>query len=345
MMQDNTYKQWNKMLPGLLVAVSIGAISYGINILLSYHAFDPLVIALIIGITLRSKTGKDHRLIPGFTFAPVVFIPIGIGFYALNNLNFAKVSEFKNRDIYLLLLTLLTYFLVIILLGRMLKQKKQITYLTATGSAICGASAIAITSPAVDAEPDDTAISLLAVSIAAITGTSIIIPFIGSLLSLNCYEYCSLSGSVIQFTGLVKMAAHNILFLKKDMTTEELLSLAISIKTSRFLGLLIVIPLFASFVRKKVFIPWVLWLFLSAGLLGTWIYSSNRDFYEMLLTPYIKTAYSISWSVALAAIGLNADIKNLLSTNGTKAIVMAFAGFLAATIIFLIGFYTMGAGH
>ena len=45
--------------------------------------------------------------------------------------------------------------------------------------------------------------------------------------------------------------------------------------------------------------------------------------------------------MAMAAIGLNADIKKLLSNNGTKALIMAFGGFFAAIAAFFIGLSIM----
>ncbi|MBU2559571.1 hypothetical protein KKA03_01595, partial [archaeon] len=62
-------------------------------------------------------------------------------------------------------------------------------------------------------------------------------------------------------------------------------------------------------------------------------------FYNNSMTPVIKPLYNILWATALAAVGLNADAKELLSNNGTKAILMAFAGFFAATFTFFIGLY------
>lgn len=85
-------------------------------------------------------------------------------------------------------------------------------------------------------------------------------------------------------------------------------------------------------VRGKIHVPWVLWAFLGAGILGTGIYAADRVFYSKTLVPWIRPIYNISWSIAMAAIGLNADVKQLLSNNGAKALIMAFGGFFAAAI-------------
>lgn len=82
-----------------------------------------------------------------------------------------------------------------------------------------------------------------------------------------------------------------------------------------------------------------MWAFLAAGLIGTWIYSTQGDIFQLKLAQYIQPVHTISWSIAMSAIGLNADVRELFSNNGAKALIMAFAGFIAATLTFLAGLY------
>jgi uncharacterized membrane protein YadS len=177
------------------------------------------------------------------------------------------------------------------------------------------------------------------VALVAIVGLFIVLPFLGTLFDITREIYCLLAGSILQFTGFVEAAIGSMPYLKAHMPERELTSLALSVKAVRYLGLLIAIPLFASLVKRRVYIPWILWTFLGAGLLGTGIYYKNEIFYNDTVIPIIKPIYYISWSIALAAVGLNADAKELLSNNGAKAMVMAFGGFFAAAATFFIGLY------
>ena len=326
---------------GLLLAILIGVLGYGIRQITKTPVADPLLVAMIIGIMFRTIVGDKPILRTGFTMAPRIFIPIGIIFYAINNLNFVKFAQVKLSMIMLMVIIILVYFIVILIMGKFLRQKKEITFLTATGSAICGASAIAITSPAIEADPDDISISLLSVAVAALVGLFIIIPFLATLFNITNKIYGLLSASVLQFTGFVKAAVGGVPFLKQEIPQTQLVSLALSIKAVRYLGLLIAIPLFTSLMKRKIYIPWVLWIFLIAGLCGSWIYKINDIFYDCYLIPYIKPIYRVSWSIAMAAVGLNADIRQLLSNNGTKALIMAFAGFLVATGTFFLGLFIL----
>jgi len=321
---------------GVFIAITIGVIAYTIRITTKASIADPLLIALLFGIILRAIIGENTKLKIGFAIASKVFIPFGIIFYSMKNLNFTKFAEVDSSIIILLIVIIFVYFSTIFILGKFLNQKKKIISLTATGGAICGASAIAITSPAVEAEPDDVSISLLATAVVGLIGLFIIMPFLATFFDLTGKTYALFSGSVLRFTGFVKAAVVNATFLDNEIPMKEMVAFALSIKAVRYIGLLIAIPLFASIVKKKFYIPWVLWMFLVTGAIGSWIYAINEVYYSETLIPFIKPIYGVAWSIAMGAIGLNADIKQLLSNNGAKALVMAFGGFISAIIAFFI---------
>ncbi len=322
---------------GFLLAVVTGLAGYLFCKMVHSHLLDPLLVALILGIIVNSSINGVKKLEPGINAASSIFIPIGIIFYGLHNLNFAKLTEVQPVMLILLFVVMLVYFSVILLLGKILGQREQITYLTASGSAICGASAIAVTSPAVKAEPDDISISLLSVAMAAFVGFALVLPFVTALFDLSANNFSLLSGSILQFTGLVKVADTFVAFLKKDIMAADMLSLALSVKAVRYLALLVAIPLFSSLIKKKFTVPWFLWAFLAAGLSGTWFYTNYGTSFHPVLVSYVKPVHTISWSIAMSAIGMKADARELLSNNGAKALIMAFAGFFAAMVTFLAG--------
>lgn len=342
MIKETTQNSLRNMLPGICIAILIGLSGYFLTSAVRSPLLEPLLIAFIFGIIIKTSWSGIRKYDPGMTIASFIFIPIGIVFYGLSNLNFNVIGKVELSRLFLILAVMFVYFLVILVLGRLLKQREQITYLTASGSGICGASAIAVISPAVKAEPDDISISLLSVSIAAFVGFAIFIPFVSAVFDLNFIDYSYLTGSTLQFTGLVKIAGNYTFHLKNDMPGSDALSLALSVKAVRYLGLLVCIPLFSSLLKKKFNIPWFLWAFIAAGVVGTLIASTKYTCYNSSLNYYVKPVHTISWSIAMAAIGLKADAKEIMSNNGGKALIMAFAGIIAAIIIFLAGIY-MGA--
>jgi len=320
---------------GLIIAILIGITGYCISIFLKHPALDPLVISLLLGVIVSSITANKEDFSSAYRYAPSVFIPFGIVFYGAHNLNFMKFGEVDPWIFYIIVPTIGMYFISVILIGKILRQKDKITYLIATGSGICGASAIAITSPAVDADADDVSISLLSVTVAAFSGVIMILPLIGAIYNLPLKIYSELVGSVVQFTGLVKLAPY-VTHLQLNPDLSDMIDLALSIKAVRYLGLLFTIPVFASMIKKRIYLPWYLWIFIASGVMGSVIYASYNEFYRMTFVSYLKPLHGVSWSIAMAAVGLNANIRHMLSTEGTKALIMSYSGFIIAIITFFV---------
>jgi len=161
---------------GMSLAAIVGLLAYGINVVSGSPLAEPLLIALFLGIAIRSILGVRESLLAGCITAPRILIPVGVIFYAAANLNFVKFAKVAPGYIALEIIIILVYLGVIAYLGRLLGLNKPTIYLCATGSGICGASAIAITSPVVDAEPKDTSIALISVTVAALFGL-LFLPF------------------------------------------------------------------------------------------------------------------------------------------------------------------------
>lgn len=332
--------KFTKIVPasGIIVSSAIGLSGYFICQFLNYPGVDPLLVSLCLGIFARMFLKNTVAHNQGFNIAVRFFIPVGICLYGLRNLNFATVTRLDAKIVFLLIIVLCAYFITVLIAGKLLRQKESITYLTASGSAICGASAITITSSAIDANPDDISISMISVTIAGLFATFILIPFFAAIFNMQNDVYAVFTGSILQFTGFVKSAVTDIPFLRKRISQEDMISLALTVKTTRYLALLISVPLFASLIRRRIVIPQTLIIFLSAGLIGYFLSIYAGPFYGCRILPLVKSAYSVLWSIAMAAVGLDTDIRRFLSNNGTIGLIMAFAGLSTAIGVFFIGF-------
>ncbi len=327
-----------EILPGLLLVVMVGVAGFVFVSWSDSSVANPLVLSLLLGIFLRTSMGQIGRFKEGIEYAPRFFLPVGIVFYALKNLNFLRIVEASSQaGVVILILVMLTILVSIMLIGKWLGQRAQIACLVAVGSAICGASAIAITSPAINAKSDDVSISLLSVTITALFGLFILLPFLAIIMDLDSRQYSFFAGSLLQFTGFVKAAVSKTPFLAPTMSNSEMVLSALSFKALKYLALVIAIPVFSSMTRGKFYIPPILVLFLVSGIAGTVFYYIDEVAYSTALLPYITPAYSISWAIAMAAIGLNADLRELLSNSGARAMIMSFAGFFCAIAVFFAG--------
>jgi uncharacterized integral membrane protein (TIGR00698 family) len=313
---------------GIIIAIIVGVIAVLIREFFGSPILDPLLVALVIGIILRSFIRFNDKFIFGFKLTPLLFIPIGVIFYGAVNLDFVKFASVNPMFIFIVIIVFIVYLTSTFLLSIMLNIDDKTTYLIAAGSAVCGASAIAITSNAVDAEPDDVSNSLIPVFLSALLGLFVFLPFLAVVLRMTGLDYAIMAGAVLQFTGFVKAAITNIPVASANVN--DLLSLALSVKAVRYIGLLILIPLFASFVRGRFYVPWYLWGFLMAGLIFSFVPDLARA-----MNPIFKPALTYLWSIAMAAIGLNANLKTLFSANGFKAFIVSFFSFAIATSVFL----------
>lgn len=112
---------------GLLIAILIGAAGYGINVVTEDAIAEPLLVSMILGIIVKTAMGNKRKSNLGFAMAPKIFIPLGVVFYAAQNLNLAKLAKVEPSVIALLIVVMLVYFGSILFLGKLLGQRKQIS--------------------------------------------------------------------------------------------------------------------------------------------------------------------------------------------------------------------------
>lgn len=319
---------------GVIIAIVVGALvimipkvfpaAWPAYKFITSPILDPLLAALLIGILVRFFIKFSDKSIAGFKLTPMLFIPLGVIFYGAVNLNFVKFGTVDPMSIFIIIFVFLAYSTFIYFLSTVFNIDSKTTYLITTGSVICGASAITIASDAVDAEPDQVSKSLISVFITALFALFVAFPLIVLIFKMTGMDYTIMSGALMQFTGLVKAAVMN------HTGDKNLADLGVSIKAIRYIFLLILIPLFSSFVKGKFHTPWYLWGFLAAGLLFSFFPSLVKS-----LNPILKPALDYLWGVSLAAIGLNANLKVLFSKDGMKTLLVSLISFLFAVFIFL----------
>lgn len=312
---------------GTAVAVLVGIAAILIGKIFNSPILDPLFVALVIGIVLRSFIKFNDNSAIGFKITPMLFIPIGVILYGAVNLNFVEFSNMHPLSIFAVIFVFLCYAGFVYLLSFMMRLDLKTAYLILTGSAICGASAITIASDAVEAEPDDVSKSLIAVFVSALAGLFIFLPIAGVLLKMSGADYGIMAGALLQFTGFVKAAVLN---LPVAGDSKEVMSLALSVKAARYMGLILLIPLLASSIKRRFYVPWYMWLFVLAGLIFSFVPGVAKT-----LSAVSKETLTYLWSIAMGAIGLNANLRVLFSKDGIKAFAVAFISFILTALVFL----------
>jgi len=308
---------------------------------------NPLVAALILGILFKSCLSRKEKLSSALSYAPWVLIPPGIILYGARNLNFLKFSQVSEigglgLGLWLLIfLVMLVYLATVIFLGCLFGVRRKTVYLTGIGSAVCGASAITITAPSIEAEPDDISVSLIAIVLVALFGMLFLLPFLAVNCGMTNQEYGVITGAILQFTGFVEGATQVGAIpdgLAKVLPDEIIQrKIALPVKGIRYLGLLIFLPLLGSVVRGRIYLPWYLWGFLGAGLIFSFWYKFDPELVEYLSIVYLTPIYKLFWASALAAIGLNTKIEAVFSRLGLQILVISFIAMLTALVAYFFG--------
>jgi len=201
-------------------------------------------------------------------------------------------------------------FLICYSIGRLVGLDSKLNLLLSSGSAICGATAMAVVAPLIKAKPQTLLISLAIIFILN-TIAIILFPIFGSYLNMSAYQFGVFSALAIHDTGSVIGSA-----LQFDSNSVEV---AASLKVMRTLWLIpLVIVLNYQFNTNKVknVFPLFIVFFVLAILISNVINIS----YETIL--YINTLSKTFISYGIFIIGLQSSNLDLSSIK-TKPLMAA----------------------
>ncbi|RMF99689.1 MAG: putative sulfate exporter family transporter [Nitrospirae bacterium] len=308
---------------GFLTVLGIGGVSYGISFLSS--VFDPLVLGITLGIIISNLVERGSEFEKGIRDAIRWFLPIGISLYGFQLRFEGGLSGNSVLAVYLVFIFTLIVGLVIS--KKIFSLSTNTSILIASGLSICGASAIAVISPAIGARREETSVSVLAVMTAGIVFT-VIYPFLKDLGILTPWVYAFISGATLPMLGLVKSAASQI-----DVTT---LTLALKFKYLRIASLVFMVAfgvLFSGMRRGFLKVPRFMLFFIIFVLIANLV-----QIPEGMIT-YLGRAATLFLTLTLTAIGLRADI-GAVSEMGFRpffsAIVTMTVTVCAILIVFLM---------
>lgn len=132
-------------------------------------SLSPLIVGIVLGI-LYANSLRNHlpqTWVPGITFCTKFVLRAGIILYGFR-LTYQQVMQIGLPAIVIDTIIVLFTIIIGVIFGRLLKIDRDISLLTSTGSAICGAAAVLGAEPIVRSEPHKTAV---AVSTVVIFGT------------------------------------------------------------------------------------------------------------------------------------------------------------------------------
>lgn len=274
------------------------------------------VFGILLGIILNNFK-RPESLEAGIKFTSkkiLQYAVILLGF----GLNLREVIVVGKSSLLIILSTISTALIISYLAAKFLKIDSKIATLIGVGSSICGGSAIAATAPVIDAKDEDIATSISVIFLFNIIA-ALIFPTLGVKLGMSHTGFGMWAGTAINDTSSVVAASGTWSTMFNDDTA---LNYATIVKLTRTLAI-IPITLVLGIVKskentKKVSIlktfPTFVLFFLLASVLTSLLPLPNAFLSAM---KFLSKFFII---MAMTAIGLNTDIKKLISQGG-KAII------------------------
>ena len=194
-------------------------------------------------------------------------------------------------------------FLLVLLIGRVLGVSKKLTYLLSSGTAICGGTAIAAVGPAIKAKPEELTTAITIVFLLNALAV-IFFPIAGDFFNLSEQEFGAWAALAIHDTASVIGAA--------SMMGEEAIEVAATLKVTRTLWIIPLVVGSAWYFRNEsegFGLPLFVVFFLFATILNS-LTSPSGD-----LITILKTINQVCLLTGLFCIGTQINIESLKSIS------------------------------
>jgi uncharacterized integral membrane protein (TIGR00698 family) len=320
--------------PGLLLCVAVAVPAIALSHLNAL--FEATAVSLILGMVLRNVLLRATADEPGISLAIKVFIPAGIILHG-TKLDFNKIAAVPfSTTLLVIFVGVPAFFAVTWFICDRLNVNKRTGLLLASGFATCGGVGIIVISRIIKARPHETSMAVIISLTAALIGGVLIYPFLADGFSLSPLVYGVFTGSTLQVTGIVKLAASHM--------GDTAVSYAIPVKMMRMALLApLALALIATakpgtggmkkrrwdFLGEVMRRAWFIPLFVGVGL----FFSFNAAGSGALMS-FAMPVDTVIQSMALASIGLSVNFDSIVDA-GTRPLVAGLAGWLFVSLAIL----------
>ena len=303
------------------------------------------VFAILLGMVITLLVRDKSALQSGITFVSkkiLQYAVILLGF----GMNLSVILQTGKQSLPIILATITTSLVVAWVLHKILHVPGKISTLIGVGSSICGGSAIAATAPVIDADDEEVAQSISVIFFFNMLA-ALFFPMLGTVLGFsqtNGEAFGIFAGTAVNDTSSVTAAAStwDSMYNLGSATLDK----AVTVKLTRTLAI-IPITLGLSFIRaqkkakegmkgssfslKRTFPMFILY-FVIAAIITTICVHNGID--AQVFHP-IKELSKFMIIMAMAAIGLNSNVIQLIKTGGKPIIIGAscWCGITAVSLI------------
>ncbi len=331
-----------KTIPGLILVAAIALPAWILGKLVPIIGGP--VFGILIGMLLAFAK-RPEILEPGIKFTAKYILQLSIillGF-EMNLFNIFKVG---GQSLAVMVFTLTSSFITAYLVGKLLKTDSNTTVLIGVGTSICGGSAIAATAPVIGAKDQEVAHAISTIFLFNVMAV-FIFPPLGHLIGLSDFGFGMWAGTAINDTSSVVAAGAAWSSAAGNNTA---LGFATIVKLTRTLMIVPITLVLAVYTTRKLrakasaggemsgvtgnlsivkIFPWFVLGFVLTAIMNTFL--PIPDSTSHLLVEIGK--YMIV--MAMTAIGLNTNIKKLI-TNGMRPIMLGLSCWFVVAVVSLI---------
>ena len=303
------------------------------------------VFAILLGMVITLLVSDKSALQSGITFVSkkiLQYAVILLGF----GMNLGVIFQTGKQSLPIIICTITTSLIIAWILQKALKVPANTSILVGVGSSICGGSAIAAAAPVIGADDDEIAQSIAVIFFFNVLA-AIFFPILGKAIgfdTVNGESFGIFAGTAINDTSSVTAAAST--WDSMWNLGSETLNKAVTVKLTRTLAI-IPITLGLSLIQakkstkegkqttkfslKRAFPMFILY-FVIAAIITTVCVHMGVD--AGVFQP-IKELSKFMIIMAMAAIGLNSNVIQLIKTGG-KPIIVGASCWCGITVVSLI---------
>ena len=276
-----------------------------------------IFLGILFALLYRDKANNISKKISSYP------LQIGIVLLGLTISLDSLMPIVKNYFIWVSFFVIFSFF-ICFLIGKWVGLNNKLILLLSSGSAICGATAMAVVAPLIKAKAETLMISLVII-FTLNTIAIILFPFFGTYLNMSDYEFGIFSALAIHDTGSVVGSALQF----SDNSVESAASLKI-LRTLWLIPLIIFFNLKFNTINAKKSLPIFILFFIVAVIYSNLINLS----YEVI--EYLKILSKIFISYGIFSIGLQSGKLDLSDIKPKPFMVATSVWIIVVPVAYLI---------
>lgn len=295
-------KQIDEIWSGLTLACVVGTASWWMAGFAPY--IGGVTIAILLGILVGNIVPTAGRFNAGIRFAESRLLPLSIVLLGVE-LQLTALADLGVIAIVVIVATIAISMIVSVQLGQMLGYSRKFSILLGAGNGICGSSAIAATGLAIEANEEDTGISISVVNLIGTLGI-FLLPSIVHAFSLQDSQGGLLIGGTLQAVGQVVAAGYSV--------NDAVGSIALVVKMGRVLLLgPMVVLIYSLMVRGSDTANAKRAIRVPAFIIGFFVVSvvGSIGVFSPSVTDLLKTMGKYLLVIAMAGIGMRIQLRML----------------------------------